>query len=175
MPTVSTIVSIRPIAQYLAQIDIPRKGLYGGGVTIDLPRKIYLIGKSVQRIFENDPSNSTLTDTANYLYTLLGGYGQKALAIEQIAGTVSPIVPPAGSLPLPLDFIVSGSTIIATGQSTINLSAFIGYDINFNRGGQPQYTTNPGDGTTYYSWNKVTGDFTTFGAAQPGEQFRIFV
>ena len=35
MPSTATIISIYPVAQYLAALDIQKRGLYGGGVDID--------------------------------------------------------------------------------------------------------------------------------------------
>lgn len=131
MPTVPEIIDIRPIAQYLATIDIPKKGLYGGGTDVNLPRKIYLIGKSVQRIFDNDPTDDTLELTANFLYTLLGIYGLKAMVVEESAGTVSPVQPgPVSGILFPFyihssDFESDGVTYLNTKIVGVNISLFI--------------------------------------------------
>lgn len=177
MPTIAEIITIYPIAQYLAVKDIKEKGLFGGGVPVLLPEKIYNIGKSIQRIYDDDPTDSTLTQTANYLYSLCGKYGLQAMNVAVRAGSVSPVTP-TSSLPQPLDFIVSASSIIPTNGTQLSITAFIGYNLSFVRGGVTQYTTNPGSGT-YYSWNRNTGlfqlygDAPTNGAAQLGEQFLI--
>lgn len=79
-----------------------------------------------------------------------------------------------GNIPDPLDFIVdASSTPFIVGQSTLYIPDYIGYNVDFIRGGISQYETDPGDGTTWYSWNKVTGIMTIFTAAQLGEPFRI--
>jgi hypothetical protein len=79
----------------------------------------------------------------------------------------------------PIDWIVTPtSTPLATGQTTTILTQFIGHNINFFRGALTQYTTNPGDGSVYYSWNKVTGQLQLLGTtpeAQEGERMRIYV
>jgi len=93
MPTIPQIVSSYPIAEYLSAIDIPKKGLYGGGTNILLPQKIANIGRAVSRIFNYDPSDSTLPLTANFLWSLEGIYGQAALSVEQESGTISPVTP----------------------------------------------------------------------------------
>lgn len=153
MPTVSEIVSIRPIAQYLAQIDIPKKGLYGGGTDIQLPRKIYLIGKSVQRVFDADPTDDTLELTANFLYTLLGIYGLKALIVDQQQGTISPPEPVLSATLFPFyifsaNFESDGKTYLNSKIAGVNLSLFI------NEGSQQfflssdHFTVLPGGGFT---------------------------
>lgn len=170
MPTVSEIVSIYPIAQYLAAIDINRKGLYGGGVNNELPEKIYNIGKSVKRIFDDDPTSATLQETANYLWTLCGKYGLQALVVAQSAGNVSPITP-TSSLPLPIEFVVSASSLIATGGNSVTITAFIGYNLSFNRNNVPQSQIN--DGASYFTWNRNTGQFFCSGDAQLNELFSL--
>lgn len=174
MPTPSEIMDIYPIAQYLAVQDIGRRGLDGGGVDVTLPQKIYNIGKSIQRVFDDDPTDSSLTQTTNFLYALCGKYALQALAVAENSGVVSSVTSLTSTLPLPLDFIVSASSTIVTGASSVVISSFIGFNVEFTRGGQPQYTTNPGDGTTYYSWDRTTGTLTLFnGVAQVDERFRI--
>ncbi len=170
MPSIATIVSIYPVAQYLAAIDIEKRGLYGGGVDLKLPEKIRNIGMSVERIYNDDPTDSTLTATANYLYALLGKYGMQAQAITGISGSIAGIISNAQS-PLPLDFEVTASSIIPNGGSTIILTAFIGCNIEFTRGGITQNTTNIG--ASYYSWNRVTGEFSCYPNASLTELFRI--
>ena len=152
MPTVSEIVSIRPIAQYLAQIDIPKKGLYGGGTDIQLPRKIYLIGKSVQRIFDADPTDDTLELTANFLYTLLGIYGLKALIVDQQQGTISPPEPVPSATLFPFyifsaNFESDGVTYLNDRIAGVNISLFINqYTQQFFPG--TEFTYVPGGGFT---------------------------
>lgn len=173
MPLVPTIVQIRPIAQYLVQIDIAKRGLFGGGINNQWARKIYLIGKSVQRVYDSDPTNNTLYKTADFLYSLLGIWGLRAQTILNNgggSGSVSP-VSPTSAKPLPLDFEVSGGSIISSGQSTINILSFIGYNVDFVRNGISQNTTNIGG--SYFSWNRNTGLFTIYPAANAGELFRI--
>lgn len=183
MPTIAEIVDIYPIAQYLAANDIAKKGLYGGGVDVELPNKIYMVGKNVKRIFDYDPSDSTLPATARYLYGLCGIYGSQALVVVQNAGTIASVTPPSSSLAQTIDWIVSGTASatapLATGNTTVTFDGtsgmpdLRGYNMDYFRGGQPQYTTNPGDGSTYYSWNRVSGVFAISSGAALGEQMRI--
>lgn len=175
-------MSLYPIAQYIAANDIGRNGLYAKGVNAQLPQKIRNIGDSIKFIYDRTPSDETLTETCNYLWTLCGIYGQKAQVVTQTSGSISPITP-ISSLPQPIDWIVSGSSSgtapLATGDTTVTFDGtngmpdLRGYNMDFFRGGIPQYTTNPGDGSTYYGWNRVTGEFTISSAAALGEPMRI--
>jgi len=130
-------------------------------------------------------SGGNFRGTSNYLLWLCGRYRLQAqAAIDGGAGGGGTVIPGGStSLPLPLDWIVSATATstapLATAESTVTLNGqngfpdFRGYNIDFYRGGQPQYTTNPGDGTTYYYWNRVSGVFIIYGAAQVSEQMRI--
>lgn len=176
MPTVSQIIQIAEVSQYLSGNDIAKSGLYGGGQLLNLPRILYMVRKNVQWMNNLDSGDDSLTSTSNYLYSLCNRYAFKAQNILDISsgGTIAPVTPSSGSLPNPYDFLVSAISFIATGESTINIPEFIGYNVSFDRNGQPQYTTDPGDGTTYFGWNRVTGDFTLYnGVAQDTERFRI--
>lgn len=172
--TVSDIMDIWPVAQYLAANDIPVNIRSNKGGDISLPMKIYSVGKSVQRTFDDNPTDSYLTQTANYLYSLCGKYGLQAQVVNQSSGVIASATTVTSSLPFPLDFIVSVSSTIPTGGTSVVISAFIGYNIEFIRGSVTQYTTNPGDGSTYYNWDRTTGTLTLFnGAAQVDERLRI--
>lgn len=170
MPTIATIVDIYPVAAYLAAIDINKRGLYSGGVDAELPQKIRNIGKAVKRVYDGNPADTTLTNTANYLYALCGMYGLKAQAVTGIAGSVAGIISEVQS-PLPLDFEVTSTSFIAAGQNTKIITAFIGCNIEFTRGGITQNTTNTGG--SYYTWNKVTGEFFCYPDATLSELYRI--
>lgn len=170
MPTIAEIIDIYPVAQYLCLTDINKRGLYGGGVNRQLPEKIRNIGVSVERIYNDDPTDTTLTETANYLYALCGKYGMQAQAISGAAGAIAGVVSNTQS-PLPLDFEVSASSIIPSGSSSLTITAFIGCNIEFTRGNLTQNTTNTG--SSYYSWDRATGLFTCYPAASLGEPFRI--
>lgn len=172
MPSISEIISLYPIAQYKAQIAIPKKGLYGSGTNIELPEKIRNIGDSVKRIFDQDPTDSSLTLTAYFLWTLCGIYGQEALVEAQSGGSISPVTP-TSSLPLPIEFYVGASTLIPTDGNSVTLLSFIGYNLVFNRGNVPQQQINPGDGSNYFTWNRNTGQFFCFANAQLGELFSL--
>src|SRR5882757_4495292 len=163
MPTIAEIVNVYPIAQYLSAIDIGRKGLYAGGKTVLLPQKIRNIGKSVERIYNNDAGDSTLPLTANYLWTLCGIYGLQALSVIQQEGSVSSIASIASITPY--DFDVDANSFIATGATVkVFPAAWKGRNILFIRSFVPQSTTVPQFGT-YYSWDSVTATLTLLAIA----------
>jgi hypothetical protein len=48
MYDISEIINIAKISEYLCANDIAKKGLFGGGVDLQLPNKIFNIRKSVE-------------------------------------------------------------------------------------------------------------------------------
>jgi hypothetical protein len=110
---------------------------------------------------------------ADYLYELIQRYAFRASAIVdnslggQVAAQTSTVVVQ------PYDFVVSATSFIATGESSVTIERFRGLNVNFRRGGISQNTTNIGDGSSYYSWNSATALFTIFDVAAAGELFRI--
>jgi hypothetical protein len=75
------VILIAKVSQYLAENDIDKKGLYGGGMDLLLPNKIYCVRKNVSWLYDQDDANSTLQATANYLLALCGRYGLAAQVI----------------------------------------------------------------------------------------------
>ncbi len=168
--TVAQIIDIAKKSQYLAQNDIANQGLFGGGVDLLLPNKIYNIRKSVEYWYELDPSDTTITKTSNALLALCNKYYLQAQSISGSGGSVSPISPSTYS-PNEKQFTVSVSSYIATGESSKIITEFIGYNLIFVRNGITQYTINDGI-NTYYSWDKNTGYFYC-SVASEGETFNI--
>jgi hypothetical protein len=81
MYTPVQVIRIAKVSQYLAENDIDKKGLYGGGMDLLLPKKLYSIRKNVSWMYQMNPSDSSLQATANYLLALCGRYGAAAQAI----------------------------------------------------------------------------------------------
>lgn len=170
MPTVVEIINLYPIAQYLAVNDIAKSGLYAGGTDISLPEKISNIGKSVLNRYNADPTDETLTETANYLYTLLNKYGIQAQGVNGTAGNIAHTS--TAQIPDPYNFVVNTTdSFILDGASSKIITAFIGYNILFSRGGIVQ--SNLTSQSSYYNWNKLTGLFTVSPAAVDTELFVI--
>lgn len=172
MPTPNLTIQIAELSQAYALIEIQKRGLDGGGIDLKLPRKLYNIRKSVQWLYDLNPSNTTLQGTANYLYALCAPFNLKAQYVisQGSGGTIAPITPIAS--PIPIEFIVSVSSPIVTGDSVLLITSFIGYNLLFIRNNIPQSQIN--DGGTYFTWNKTTGSFECFGIGSEGELFQLY-
>ena len=155
---------------------------HGGTIDPRLPTLQYMVTEGLQMLYDLDPTHDDLIPIGHYLISICR-HQFKAEAVLQLdnGGTVAPIVPNAP--PNDIDFIVSDTSLIATGETSITLDGtsgnpdLRGYNIDFFRNGTTQYVTpQPGSGQ-YYSWNNVTGVFrllpTSGGAATEGEAFRI--
>lgn len=172
MLTVQEKIDTGRVCGYLASNEIAGGKRVGGEIDPRLPSLLYSVTTGLEWLYELDNANTDLELIGNYLISICRHYA-KAQSILALGGggSVSPISPI--TLPDPYDFIVSASSFIATGVSSISIPLFVGYNISFDRGGQPQYTTDPGDGSSFFGWNRVTGLFTISGPAFAGEQFRI--
>lgn len=104
MPTVSEIINIAKVSQYLAQVAILSNTTYYGTIDLRLPRKLYCIRKNVEWLNDNDPTNVSLTGQANYLYALCSPfYGQAQLITSSGSGGI--IVNPSTGQPVNLQAI----------------------------------------------------------------------
>jgi hypothetical protein len=99
--TVATIIEIAKISQYLS-LDDKITSVYKGGVkNKSLPQIIYLVRKAVEWLNTNDPSDESLPNMANYLYTICGKFGLQAQSITGSGGTVTPTTPGGSSTGIP--------------------------------------------------------------------------
>ena len=167
--TIPQIINYASVCQSYSIADIAKSGLDGGGIDLQLPRKIYCIRKNLQWIYTLDNNDSTITGTANYLIALCGKYFLKA-SNSTGGGSVSPISPII--IPNPIEFEVTSNSLIPIGGSTLNIPSFKGFNLLFIRGGIPQGQINLGG--SYFTWNKVTGDFSCIGAAADQEFFQLY-
>lgn len=55
MYSILDIIKIAKVSQFLAENDIDKRGLFGGGVDLQLPRKLYNIRKSVEWMYGQEP------------------------------------------------------------------------------------------------------------------------
>lgn len=154
----------------------------GGLIDPRLPHLIYAVTQALVWMDELDSETVDLNIVGNYLISICRHQlkAQGVLAVSS-GGEVAPISG-SGTIVNDLDFIVSASSYIATGESSVTFDGtggmpdLRGYDVDFARNGTVMYTTPPGDGSLYYAWNSVTGVFQLLGdsaAAQVGERFRI--
>jgi len=153
-----------------------RNGKRHGGLNdVGLPTMIYVVREGLERLYDLDPTNEDITPLGNFLISICKDAAKAEVNI--VGGGALPIV--LGTTPpSPLDWVVSASSIpLATGETSVTLTQFIGYsNLNFSRGGTTQYTSDPGGGATYYSWNSSSGLFQLLGTnpeAVLGESMRI--
>ncbi len=106
--SVSDIIEIAEKSQYLAAIDIQKKGLLGGGVDEKLPIMIYTVRKSVDWMQTNDAVRSETAATATITITSVPDDGSNI--------TVTVNDPILGSINL-------GSYTKVSGDSTVNTLA----------------------------------------------------
>lgn len=90
--TTLQIINNAKISQYLCHIDIEKRGLFGGGVDLQLPRKLCVVRKNVEWLYGKSPTHTSLVKTGNYLYALCAPYNGLALSIANgsSGGTVTP-------------------------------------------------------------------------------------
>lgn len=170
--TINDIISIAKISQYLATMDVTKGALFGRRIAPETPQILYNERKAVEWMYGNNPGNDSLPMSANYLYSLCRGYNLQAQAIlgASTGGSVAPVTP--SSIPNAYDFVVTASSLIPDGSSTVTLTAYIGWNILLVRNGIPQSSVNTGQ--SYYSWNKTSGLLTIYPQAYLGEQFQIY-
>jgi hypothetical protein len=153
------ILSNAPIAAVLAGNDIANGSIYGQRVDPKLDQKIFATYFIIKKIYDLNSTYSGMDTACSYLWELMGKYGIQALSYTGGGGSVAP---PTGSVgaPNPYYFIVDASTsFMINGDTSKILTSFIGYNLLYVRNGITQSTisTEP----TYYSWDKVTGNFIT--------------
>ena len=129
-PTIPTIIQIAKISQYLAANDSAQSSaLVGSYLDTRLPRMLYMERKAVELRYDLDPTDSTLTDTANYLWALCGKYQLQAQAILANQQELPPIVNGPSSVSI---------TVGQNAVFTVSVSSTIPYTVQwFDSGGNP--------------------------------------
>lgn len=105
MPTITAIIQIAKISQYLATNRILKGGLYAAGISLWLPRLLYCVRKNVEWAYGNDADYEDIQYTANYLFALCAPFNAEAQYIlnNGTGGTiVSPINPGLGTYLIPI-------------------------------------------------------------------------
>ena len=193
MPTIlsiSDIIELGKVSTYLAANYVDKGNLFGGTVIRPTPPTIITMSwYGLEWGYDNNggaQTDASLRQTGNYCYWLYGKFQLEAQRIINGSGGGGSVIPtpPASALLNPYDWrvgtITTADAPLKEGDTTVTLDGtngtrdFRGYNIEFYRGSQPDYTTNPQDGSVYYSWNRTTGVFTLLnGAAQLDEPMRI--
>jgi hypothetical protein len=86
MFSVPQIINIAKASLYLASNDVQKGYLYSPRVIPESPKMIYMELKAVEWMYNLDPANSSLTGTANYLYSICRGYNLEAQTIVSGGG-----------------------------------------------------------------------------------------
>lgn len=170
----SDIIGIAKISQFLAANDVAKGSLFGGRISPNTPKILYMERMAVEWMYNIDPSDSSLTLTANYLYSLCRGYNLAAQGIlnQGGGGQVSPIN--ITTAPNQIEFNVGASTLLATGATSCTISAYTGFNIILVRGGVPQTTVNEGGGASYYSWDRDLAQLVVSPQVYAGELIQIY-
>jgi hypothetical protein len=81
MFSVPEIINIAKASLYLSAIDVQKGYLYSPRTIPESTKMIYMELKAVEWMYNLDPNNSSLTQTANYLYSICRGYNLQAQSI----------------------------------------------------------------------------------------------
>lgn len=172
MPTilsVADIIELGDATTYLAANYQSTGALFGARVIKpNLAVQIAFVTDALRFGYDGDAeTDASLRSTANYLYWMCGKFQLEAQQIINGAGGGSVVPTPAGTTVNRIDFEVSSSSYMVTGDTTKNIPQFIGYNLQYDRDGVPQsaLTTEP----SYFTWNKTTGDFACSPALEAGE------
>jgi len=68
-------IEIAKVSQYLCANDIQKKGLFGGGVDLQLPNKIYCVRKNVEWMYNMTPVEPETEATASITIDAIGFVG----------------------------------------------------------------------------------------------------
>lgn len=171
LPSIAETIDIGRGTMYIMSNDIADGSLFGKRLpSLQTTVLIGLVTDALKWQNETNPSDTTLRGVANYDIWLCGKYGSEARQLSG-GGTVLPIVP--GTMPLPIEFVVDNSgTFMISGESTVNIPQFIGYNVMFNRNYVPQ-TQVYDVANSYFSWDRDTGDFTCYPAVSYQEILSI--
>lgn len=105
MPSISDIISIAKISQYLCSNVIEKSGLYGGGVNNRLPQLLCCVRRNVEWAYGNDNDYEDIQAMANYLYALCAPFNAEAIVILNSGNggnVISPINPTLGVYLIPI-------------------------------------------------------------------------
>lgn len=185
MPTTTEIIEIANASCVYASNELDKGSVVSGLLDKKLPSLIHCTRQGLEWLYELDPSNEDIYTIENYLTSICKHWLRAENSLVG-GGIVTSTTSSSSSSASPIDWLVSGTASgtapLSTGQTTVTLDGsggmpdLRGFNVDFFRGGIPQYTTSTGDGSNYYNWSSATGAFTLLGTtpeAQLGEQMRI--
>jgi hypothetical protein len=124
MPSISEIIDISSVSQYLATAYIKKGGLHGKGLDLNLPRKLYCIRKNVEYRYEQEDigggstPSAALVNVSNKLYSLCFAVNEAISIVNggTGGGTVTPTAPVGNIYP----FVITSSDFESDGVTYIN-------------------------------------------------------
>lgn len=101
MPSNSEILTLAPIASYLAANDVRKSVLFNNFARLNklLPQQIYAIYFLTKKIYDLDPNYSGMSAVCNYLWEICGRYGVAAQGISG-GGSYIPTPTPIQQYPI---------------------------------------------------------------------------
>ena len=174
-PTIPLMIDYADLAIGLCANDNAKGVLWGKRLTApSSPITQSIVNDALRWAYEGGAVSATeQRQMANYLWWLINPYGLTAEYIISNTSGGGSVVPTPSTRPLPLDFIVSTTSPIPTGASGLSIPAYAGWNLNFSRGGVEQNTTDVGDGSSFYGWDRNTATFSMSPAAFEGELLRL--
>lgn len=174
-PTIPLMTDYADLAIGLCANDNAKGSLWGKRLTApSSPITQSIVNDALRWAYQGGAVSETeLRQIANYLWWLINPYGLTAEYIISNTSGGGSVVPTPSTRPLPLDFIVSTTSPIPTGASGLSIPAYAGWNLNFSRGGVEQNTTDVGDGSSFYGWDRNTATFSMSPAAFEGELLRL--
>jgi len=170
MATIPQVINNCYISSYKAALYNAKKSLFGGGALAapNSPVKILMVSDGLSWGYSGGAqTDQALVSVANYGIWISGKFYLEATAVTGAGGGSVVPVPPGGLTPNRIDFITSSTSYIPTGGSTKTITQFIGYNLEFDRGGVPQSALT--SELSYFTWNKTTGEFLCSPALNEGE------
>lgn len=169
IPTIPQTIQRGDISIYLSANNNSIGQLFGGRLSPISALTIAIVTDALRWGYNGGAQTTeSLREVANYLIWITGRYGQQAEYILNGAGggTVIPISP--ANPPARMDFYVTDSTTVSTGQTTVVISQYIGYGLDLYRNNIPQAIVTDGV-SSYFTWDSTTGTLFIDGAAIEGE------
>lgn len=174
-PTVAETIDYADLAIGYCANDNAKGALFGKRKTApSSPVTQAIVTDALRWSYEGGATTAVeLRQMANYLLWLINPYGITAQYVIDSGSGGGTVVPGTATRPDPLDFIVSASSVLPTGSTGATIAAFVGWNLQFDRGGITQNTTDVGDGSSYYGWLRASGTFSVSPALQVGELVRL--
>lgn len=123
MPTpfsIPTYTAYAKIAQYLWVNDLSKAKIFqGGSLTPQYDRILYIVRKAIEANYAINPTDSTLTQTGDFIWSLIGKYQIDAMALYAGTGCIAPVIT---AQPLTQTVGAGGTVTFVTVATGTNLS-----------------------------------------------------